>query len=564
MTAELTGVAEILIPENVTELLEPVSSDSPVGQDAATDENYFKLEMEIGKANPDYKVCNDLATQILREKSKDLRVAAWLCFCWFRMDKIVGLKNGFLLLSALLKKFGPALFPSKPLHQRKALQFLNSSRVVKLIGTEKIGRENAPLVPETVQNFEALVSEVKNLYADNVPEFKDLSKALGALKETAQPILAKKPAEEKPAPARKAEGQPPAPAKKAGEEETAGPGQEAAKAAAATGLSVRDLAVTSEKEALVAVRKALWYLSQEEKDEGKRYEPYLFALSRALIWGRISLPPQENFVSQVSPPDSAIQNKLQEWLANKEWDKLILAIESNFLNEETSFKFWLKAQRQLCFALEQKGGRAAAAAEEVKFHLSKLVGRYPDLLRLKFSNQAPLADEETVKWIEAEILSGSQKAEQAVLLPPILGEDYEPLREEYQAACSKLPRDFEKNLQAFQQGIAGEARRKGRFLRLLNLANFCLAAKQHALAKIYLDRLAEQVDAYQLAEWEPALCLSVWESTLMVNRKLLQAKPDSEEAALLEKQQKALFTKIGTHDGALALKLASLITKKGE
>jgi type VI secretion system protein VasJ len=560
-------LGETPIPENVMELLNPISSDSPAGRNADTEESYFKLEMEIGKANPDYAVCADLASQILREKCKDLRVASWLCFAWFRLDKIAGLRNGILLLTGLLKNYGRELFPVSPLYRAKALQFLNSSRFVKLIETEKITRENASLLLEAVRSFEAFVSETKNQLAENAPEFKGIAKALVSLKETALLVLAKGPLQEKPSPPREPEAKqaPPAAAKKMVEDIKPEAVEEGTKkSVSSAAVSARDLALTSEKEALVAIKKALRYLIQEEKDEAKRYEPYFYALSRALVWGRTALPAQENSITQVGSPDPTIQNKFQEWFADKEWDKLIQAIESNFLDEESGFKFWLKGQRHLCLALENKGGRAAAAAEEVKSQLSRLLGRFPDLFRLRFSNQTPFADEETARWIEAEILTRSQKTEQAVLLPPILGEDYEPLRQEYQAACSKLPQDFEKNLQAFQLGITGETRRKGRFLRLLNLANFCLAAKQHALANIYLDRLAEQIETYQLAEWEPALCLAVWESTFMVNRRLLQAKPESEQRTVLEKQQKTLFTKIGNYDGALALKLASLITKKGE
>lgn len=558
-------MAEASIPDSLMELLEPVSSDSPTGRDAATEESYFKLEMEIGKANPDYAICADLASQILKEKCKDLRVASWLCFAWFRMEKMAGLRNGILLLTGLLKKYGPGLFPANPLHRKKALQYMNSSRLIKLIDAEKISRENAPLVQEIVQNFEAFVSEAKNQYPENVPEFKDFFKLLGTLKETAQDVLAKGSPQAKPVPGRGPEKQPPPLTRTAAGEDKAAAMEEAAKKPVApTGASARDLVLGSEKDALIAIKKALRYMFQEEKDETKRCDPYLFALSRAFVWGRMALPPEENSVTQVGSPEPAIQNKFQEWFANREWDKLIQAIESNFLDEETGFKFWLRGQKHLCLALDQKGGRAAAAADEIRSQLSKLLERFPDLCRLKFNNQTPFADEEASRWIEAEIMPRSKKTQEAILLPPILGEDYEPLNKDYEKACSELPKNFEKNLRAFQQSIAGETRRKGRFLCLLNLANFCLAAKQYALAKIHLDRLSEQIEAYQLVEWEPALCLAVWQSSFLVNQKLLQAKPDSEQQASLEKQQKILFVKIGNYDGALALKLANPTPKKGE
>ena len=76
--------AEPEVSEFVEEYLEPVPGDSPVGADAANDEEYFKLSMEFPKTVPDYKNWIDLSDVILKEKSKDIKVATWLCFALYR------------------------------------------------------------------------------------------------------------------------------------------------------------------------------------------------------------------------------------------------------------------------------------------------------------------------------------------------------------------------------------------------------------------------------------------------------------------------------------------------
>jgi hypothetical protein len=176
----------------------------------------------------------------------------------------------------------------------------------------------------------------------------------------------------------------------------------------------------------------------------------------------------------------------------------------------------------------------------------------------------PFADKETIKWIDEDVNISFGGVGQEMVLPPIMGEEYEMINEEYQSACGELPDKFEENIKKMQQGIASDTRRKGRFLRTLNLANLCVNAKQYPLAKVHLSSLLKKIDAYQLIEWEPALCTAVWELAYLVNIKLLESEEDQEIKSLLEKEQIDFFAKIGNYDGVLALKLADRNLNKGE
>ena len=76
----MSETIEIEISEIIQEYLEPISGGSPVGIDAANEEEFFKLNMEFPKTVPDYKNWIELSDIILKEKSKDIKVASWLCF----------------------------------------------------------------------------------------------------------------------------------------------------------------------------------------------------------------------------------------------------------------------------------------------------------------------------------------------------------------------------------------------------------------------------------------------------------------------------------------------------
>jgi len=545
--------SEIQVPARVVDLLKDIAADFPAGKDASADEAYFKLEMEIGKVSPDYKVCGDFASAILAGKSKDLRVAAWLCFSWYRDEKITGFISGLTLVSELLRKFGGKLFPPSPVHRGKSLQFLNSGRVVRLLEAEQVSRESIPLFLDLSRSLERMMAESRAQLGEHAPALKELGQIIAGHAAAAKQLQEAPSAAQSPGPSKPPEKAPASPAVK-----EPAPAARVSEPAPATG-GLKDISAASEKEAIVAVKKALKYFFEQEKDESKKNESYLFGISRSLVWGKVIMPSSEDDVTPTSAPDGAVQNKLKEWYMAKEWDRLIPAVELNFLDEDSGFKYWLTAQRYVHGALEQKGGGAVRAAEEVKFQLARLLQRFPDFIKLTFSNKTPFADDETCRWIDESVRAVMGKGGGGeIVLPPILGEDYEPINKEYRAACADLPANFEKNLKAMQQGIAGEIRRRGRFLRILNLATYSLAAKQHDLAKTYLSRLLDKIEAYQLAEWEPALCLAAWEAAYLVNKKLMDGEKNKERHEALEQQQKDLFTRIGNIDGVLALRLARL------
>ena len=153
------------------------------------------------------------------------------------------------------------------------------------------------------------------------------------------------------------------------------------------------------------------------------------------------------------------------------------------------------------------------------------LNRFPQLLDLKFKNkEKAFADKDTINWINSDVftvLGSGEGNKEPLLLPPIMGEDYDPINKAYEKACKELPKNFEENVAKMQSQISGDTRRKGRFLRQLNLANLCVEAKQFKLAKVHLLQLNEKIEEYNLSEWEPALCVAVWQSTYLVNKNLI-------------------------------------------
>jgi type VI secretion system protein VasJ len=549
-------VPEIVIPEFVKEYLELIPGDSPTGTDASNSEQYFKLNMEIPKTIPDYKKCIELSDIVLKEKSKDIKVATWLCFALFRTEKIKGLKEGLGIIYHLLVKFENNLFPQNIIHRSKALQFLNSTRFFKLVEREEVNKSNAGDAVEADKFLSQIIIECDKLFPGIVPVLKSFKEVLESHVEKANQLLA---------PPKKVEEKVTLPDQEKNAVDKVETTVEAPKVQATTTQVVtaqKEIKIGSEKDATAQLKQTLLYYFEEQQDGVKKEKipnsHFIFGISRQLQWGKLVRPADSDKVTQIPAPNQVMQGKIREWFASGSWDTLIPRIEINFIKSEIEFPYWLDAQRYVAKALEQKGGNYTQASEDIKFHLAKLLLRIPDLHQLKFKDkQTPFADDETIKWINDEVksvLSGNKS--DSIILPPIIGEDYDPINGEYETACNALPADFEENVSAMQKGVEADTRKKGRFLRRLNLANYYIQAKHYDLAKVNLLELKKVIEELNLAGWESALCTAIWQSMYLVNTKLLSELKDEDSKINLHKEQQELFTNIAKYDGLLALKIS--------
>ncbi len=121
---------------------------------------------------PDYPKCLDLSEKILTEKSKDLKVASWLCFALFRTEKIQGLKDGLNIIYHLMNKYENKLFPENEAHRSKAIHFINSARFYKLVEREEINKSNAKDIIEAEKLLNQIEELGKKLFSRKSARFK--------------------------------------------------------------------------------------------------------------------------------------------------------------------------------------------------------------------------------------------------------------------------------------------------------------------------------------------------------------------------------------------------------
>lgn len=547
----MNETVEIAIPEEIQEYLEPIQGDSPVGSDASNAEEFFKLNMEFPKTVPDYKNWIELSEIILKEKSKDIKVASWLCFAFYRTENIKGFKEGLILVYELLKRYGNDLFPASPVLKNKAIQFLNTARVTKLLEREEITKANADDVIQISELLTRIIAECEKLMHDNVPVLQALQDIFTTHSESAKKALNPPPApERKPPP-------PPQPRPESKVSETSQHREEAP-------VTVKMSAPASEDEAIVQLRRTLVHLYEyNESGETKERTPasfFAFGIARLLQWSTLQLPVSEDNVTNIEPPNDTIRRLIPQWFNENKFEIIIPRIELEFIRDNSEFRYWFDAQRYLVHALESKGGNYSTAAADIKYHLARLIKRLPELPSLIFGGgEIPFADKETIMWLDEVSRStssaGGSGSGGSSVVSPIVDPSYDDIKIEYQHALSELPSKFEENFEKMHKGLNAEERVKGKFLRRLNLANLCYEAKHYNAAKVFLEELNILIDDLKLGEWEPALSVAAWQSLYLTNVQLLFITDGETAKSDLEKQQQELYYKIAKHNGILAINL---------
>lgn len=554
----MSEISELEIPDIVQDYLEPIPGNSPVGTDATNDEEYFKLSMEFPKTVPDYKNWIELSDIILKEKSKDIKVASWLCFALYRSEQLKGFKNGLELLYHLIKKFGNDLFPQSPVHKSKAIQFLNTTRVTKLIEREDINKSNAETVKRIGELLTLISSECEKLLPENIPVLQGLQDIIASHIDSADKAINPPPALEKKIV--------PPPQPKQIFKETSSPVSHEESTA-----PVKASQPASEDEAAAQLRHTLNYfyevIQNNETIERIPDSSYTFGIARQLQWSSLVLPSAVETVTNIQPPNDVILKLLNDWFSQGKWDVLIPRIELEFIKDNSEFRYWLDGQRFLVTALETKGGNYSIAADDIKYHLLRLIRRLPELQTLKFiGGEIPFANKETLSWLndigKSSVSAGKASESSSLSLTPIVDSTYEEITKEYEEAIAGLPKKFEESFNQMQQKLKAEDRTKGKFLRRLNIANLCYEAKQYNVAKVNLEELRILVEELKLAEWEPALSTSVWQSLYLTNVQLLFTSENDNKKKQLENEQEELIYKIAKHNGILAINLEQQKHKK--
>lgn len=482
---------------------------------------------------PNYQFIRQSAATILAEKSKDIRIASYLCFSLWRLESFAGLAEGLAAIEILFREFWDGFYPGiNRLAARKgALDFLAAKLDENVAYAQVQAADRSPL-ERTLATVKSLQEVFREKMPENSPSLLGLMQAVEkCLKKVPLPAAMPKPAAEvRPVAQETRAASPTSPTNEA-PRVTSSPGE-----------------LRSLPDAMNLVRQAARFMRDQNPQSATPYR-----LVRSLQWDQlVNLPPNENGKTRFQAPPAEDRSALASMRENKDWARLLDECEGNL--NRMGFHVWLDMQRFTVEALGGLGPEFLTARTAVIEELSWLLQRVPKLPTLSFSDGTRIADPATAAWIDETVVAARGPAE-----PRIPGAA---------VADGELEAQLEKAKQIFGTGdLAGavellsspqtDTSRKALFRRKLAMANFCMRGGQPAIARPLLEGLEQDIERFSIHEWEPRLALEAWTA---LNRcyETLAAGPTTPAKEALQQHGEKVFERICRLDITFALATAGV------
>lgn len=450
----------------------PVSSENNFGTDMRYSPEYERIEQELAKDGAlhatreiDWELVRSGCEVLLREQSRDLRVAAWLTWALFQQHAFPGLHAGLGLLLELCSQSWDGLFPGKPRTRAGAIGWL----LPRL--EQALGEPQAACDPALLTQLNSLLKQLDECLAERLG---DLAPTLLPLRRQLEGLpLQATPASPAPAPIT-----PVATANPSARPQSEKDAQKALRALQEQARSLCD-----------------WWLRQNPSDARA------LRLSRCLLWLPIdALPPcdGEQVTTLRGLPRDRL-NTFQESLRHGRHAELLLELEVSLARAP----FWLDGQHLAWQCLQALN--AEAAMQAVENELAALLRRLPGLEALRFHDGTPFADADTLAWITGRVRLTSNASSE-----PATRTGDAPWEAGLQQARTLLRKQ---GLKAAVQALRNE-QHDARGLREqayweLNIAHVCRQAGRHELARALLEALDQQGRHHDLERWEPDLALAI-------------------------------------------------------
>ncbi len=460
---------------------QPCLQNCFAGSDMRFSSEYEALESEMGKmqsihgGQPDWQKILEVSESVLREHSKDVRVAVWLTWALHQRESFPGLLAGLGVLCHLCEHHWSAVHPQKLRTRGAAFGWL-VLRLEALPEQSLSTPDQRPLLRALREHLARLDELWTEYLGDGAPRLLPIRRQLDQRSERID--LANAAA-------------------------TGVTGVIAQVKQAATQLHKPGPAIDTEKEAHRLLRTlqeqarplCTWWLRQNATDLRA------LRLNRTLAWlVLVNYPDADSErVTALRGPAPDKLKRYEERFAQGYFADLMLEIEASV----STAMFWLDGVRMVWQCLEALQAHPAMTELEVSFAL--LLQRLPNLPEFRFHDGAPFADATTRDWIAQHVSHHLRKTE-----IPGVATSTEPWELALQDLMPRLRKDGLKvAIHELNQGLHAARSDRARFHWRLAQARVCVQAGKHELAKIQLEHLDHELQRTGLERWEPELALQV-------------------------------------------------------
>ena len=481
------------VPERIEKLLIPLEGN-PVGEDPRYGDEFVLIKTEIDKlAFNDYNAVMTLAEEILKNVSKDIRVAGYFMLANTYINGAKGLIEGLILYRLLLEKFGDDLYPTKESARNTSMLWLNNNKLSAYVKQHqaKVSLETVEMVAKQIERLNEAIVSVTN------DETLCLNSIRNWIKETRKKIDIPPPPKVE---VKADDGLLNESSKNATplkNDVTSSPRSEVSRGEVAhrevQPLSDIEASSTmSDTELYSLIRKVVNQLmTDKEFARGIAY-------ARAARWGGFLMPPHENNKTRITPPRQTGVNEITALLAAGDNEEALKKCEGIFF--EMGGHILLDLQMYAHKAAKALG--KMEAANLIAFETVAFLQRFPGIEELRFDDDMPCAKAECRTWLNK--LGGNGQAD----IPLITADqDSEELLESINKACEEA-NDKDLNAGLTKLDEYRPETEKQRFQLQLAMSQLCLDHGRAEMALPMLDELTNKANRTSLATWDVRLAMS--------------------------------------------------------
>ena len=522
----------------------------------------WKTEIKVA----DWPLVMRLTSEAIATRSKDLQLAAWLTEALLVRESFAGLAEGLGLCHRMIETFWESLFPEldpedlemrsaplnwigmkldMPLRKAALVQggygyyLYKESRTVgydaqaktdaekknrqKLLKEGKLAAEDFDKAFEETpkafyskaeKDLDECLGTIRGLnelceekFGDDTPSFSPLEQLLKEIRHTVHALLEKK-REKEPDPVE------PEPEPEAAVMESAGAGGEPGRASPPAASMTFAMPASTEppdrREAIASVAAAAAFLRRQDP-----LSPAPYLMMRGLRWGELRAAAELSDPTLLEAPPTEIRQTVKRLAVDGKWAEMLEAAE-NIMALPCS-RAWLDLQRLVVEACVALGERYFPIARSIRSELKALLRDLPHLMDATLMDDTAAANPQTRQWLQ-EILAepldapaAEPDAKKPRLDPGVTGGPAPGWRKKF-ADSYELAKgavragDAEGALALLREELQRQRSGRGRFLRLLELADICILSGKEEVAQPIIDDLAATIDNHKLDEWEdPAL-----------------------------------------------------------
>lgn len=461
-----------------------ISKDDYAGADARYSSEFEELEAELAKPSAlhesvpvDWQKVQDRSEALLRDLSKDLRVACWLTWALYQNQSFAGLVAGLGMLRYFCDERWKDVHPRKLKTRAAAIGWL-ITRLEKVLDANVPVSDQLALLRLMAGHLEKLDVVMTQHLAADAPLILPLRRRLTTMMERATDNTVQSgPVESVVAQVKQV----------------------------ATHWFTGSASIDSEKDAQQALRAqkentvqlCTWWLRQKATD------PRALRLNRMLSWLAINNVPQHNpegITEFRGVPGEKLKTYRDQFDAGQYAD-LLVHLETSIARAP----LWLDGQKMVWDCLAALG--AEAAQQELEVYLALFLQRLPGIDELRFHDGTEFANATTREWIASHVTPHLEPVD----IGHLSTSDSAPAWDiALQTAMPLLRKEGLKTaVQQIKRGMQSAQGGRANFFWKLSQARLCLFAKKNELAKVQLEALDRQLQQSGLVAWEPDLALQV-------------------------------------------------------